>query len=70
MYSDGIKRYAEKKDMMDKVKESNTPKLIYDLVPHRKYLIHYSFLQLDIQQGYRVTHIYHLIRFLKAPYIF
>ena len=33
MYSDGIKRYAEKNDIMDKVKESNTPKLICDLVP-------------------------------------
>ena len=33
MYSDGIKRYAEKNDTVDKVKESNTPKLIYDFVP-------------------------------------
>ena len=40
MYSDGIKRYAEKNDIVDKVKEVNTPKLIYDLVPRRKYLVH------------------------------
>ena len=33
MYSDGIKRYAEKNDIMDEVKETNTPKLICDLVP-------------------------------------
>ena len=33
MYSDGIKKYAEKNDIMDKVKELNTPKLICDLVP-------------------------------------
>ena len=70
MYSDGIKKYAEKNDIADKVKESNTPKLICDLVPHQKYLVHYSLLQLGIQQGYRVTHIHHLIRFKQAPYIF
>ena len=33
MYSDGIKRYAEKNNIVGKVKEVNTPKLIYDLVP-------------------------------------
>ena len=33
MYSDGIMRYAEKNNIMDKVKESNTPKPICDLVP-------------------------------------
>ena len=33
MYSDGIKRYAERNNIIDRVKESNTPKLIYDLVP-------------------------------------
>ena len=33
MYSDGIKKYAEKNDIVDKVKEVNTPKLICDLVP-------------------------------------
>ena len=33
MYSNGIKKYAEKNDIMDKVKEVNTPKLICDLVP-------------------------------------
>ena len=61
MYSDGIKRYAAKNDIVDKVKEVNTPKLICDLVPRQKYLVHYSLLQLDIQQGYRVTHIHHII---------
>ena len=50
MYSDGIKRYAEKNDIMDKVKEVNTPSLICDLVPHQKYLVHYPLLQLGIQQ--------------------
>ena len=70
MYSDGIKRYAEKNDIMDKVKESNTPKLICDFVPHQKYLVHYSLLQLGIQQGYRVIHIHHLIRFKQALFIF
>ena len=70
MYSDGIKRYAEKNDIMDKVKETNTLKLICDLVPRRKYIVHFSLLQLGIQQGYRVTHIYHIIRFKQAPYIF
>ena len=70
MYSDGIKRYAEKNDIMDNMKESNTPNLICDLVPHRKYLVHYSLLQLGIQQGYRVTHIHHLIHFKQAPFIF
>ena len=44
MYSDGIKRYAEKNDIMGTVKESNTPKLICDLVPRRKYNVHYSLL--------------------------
>ena len=44
MYSDGIKKYAAKNDIMDKVKEVNTPKLICDLVPHQKYLVHYSLL--------------------------
>ena len=34
-YSDGIKTYAEKNDIVDKVKEVNTPKLICDLVPRR-----------------------------------
>ena len=48
MYSDGIKRYAEKNDIVDKVKESNTPKLICDPVSRRKYLVHYSLLQLCI----------------------
>ena len=71
MYSDGIKKYAEKNDIVDKVKEVNTPKLICDLVPRRKYLVHYSLLQLGLQQGYRVTHIYHhIIRFKQAPFIF
>ena len=70
MYSDGIKKYAEKNDIMDKVKDVNTPKLICDLVPKQKYLVHYSLLQLGIQQGYRVTHIHHLIRFKQAPFIF
>ena len=31
MYSDGIKKYAEKNDIVDKVKETNPPKLICDL---------------------------------------
>ena len=70
MYSDGIKRYAEKNDIVDKVKESNTPKLICDLVPHRKYLVHYSLLQLGIQQECRITHIHNIIRFKQAPFIF
>ena len=70
MYSDGIKRYAEKNDIMDKVKEVNTPSLICDLVPHQKYLVHYPLLQLGIQQWYRVTHIRHTIRFKQAPFIF
>ena len=70
MYSDGIKKYAAKNDIVDKVKETNTPKLICDLVPRRKYLVHYSLLQLGIQQGYRVTHIHHIIRFKQAPFIF
>ena len=48
---------------MDKEKESNTPKLSSDLVPHRKYFVHYSLLQLGIQQGYRVNHIHHIIQF-------
>ena len=51
MYSDGIKRYAEKNNIINKVKETNIPKLICDLVPRRKYLVHYSLLQLGIQQG-------------------
>ena len=33
MYLDGIKRYAKKKDIKNKVKETNTQKLICDLVP-------------------------------------
>ena len=70
MYSDGIKSYAEKNDIMDKVKEVNTPKLICDLVPKQKYLVHYSLLQLGIALGYQVTHIHHLIRFKQAPFIF
>ena len=70
MYSDGIKKCAEKNDIMDKVKETNTPKLICDLVPLQKYLVHYSLLQLGIQQGYRVTHIHHIIQFKQAPFIF
>ena len=70
MYSDGIKKYAAKNDIMNKVKEVNTPKLIYDLVPLCKHLVHYSLLQLGIQQGYRVTHIHHLIRFKQTPFIF
>ena len=63
IYSDGIKKYAAKNDIVEKVKEMNTPKLICDLVPRQKYLVYYSLLQLGIQQGYRVTHIHHLIRF-------
>ena len=70
MYSDGIKKYAEKNDIVDKVKEVNTPKLICDLVPRQKYLVHYLLLQLGIQQGYRITHIHHIIRFKQAPFIF
>ena len=70
MYSDGIKKYAAKNDIVDKVKETNTPKLICDLVPRSKHLVHYSLLQLGIQQGYRVTHIHHIIRFKQAPFIF
>ena len=70
MYSDGIKRYAEKNDIMDKMKESNTPKLFCDLVPRRKSLVHYSLLQLSIEQCYRVIHIHHIIRFNQAPFIF
>ena len=70
MYSDGIKKYAAKNDIVDKVKATNTPKLICDLVPRQKYLVHYSLLQLGIQQGYRVTHIHHIIRFKQAPFIF
>ena len=61
MNSDGIKKYAAKNDIVDKVKETNTPKLICDLVPRSKYLVHYSLLQLGIQQGYRVTHVHHLV---------
>ena len=63
MYSNEIKKYAAKNDIVDKVREVNTPKLICDLVPRSKYLVHYSLLQLGIQQGYRVTHIHHIIRF-------
>ena len=37
MYSDEIKKYAEKNSIVDKVKESNTPRLICDLVPRNKY---------------------------------
>ena len=70
MYSDGIKKYAAKNDIVDKVKEVNTPKLICDLVPRQKYFVHYSLLQLGLQQGYRITHIHHLIRFKQAPFIF
>ena len=70
MYSDGIKKYAEKNDIVDKVKETNTPKLICDLVPHRMYLVHHSLLQLGLQQCYRVTHIHHIIQFKQAPFIF
>ena len=70
MYSDEIKKYAEKNGIVDKVKESNTPRLICDLVPRNKYLIHYSLLQLGLQQGYRVMHVHHLIRFKQAPFIF
>ena len=70
MYSDGIKKYAEKNDIVDKVKETKTKKLICDLAPRQKYLVHYSLLQLGIQQGYRVTHIHRLIRFKQAPFIF
>ena len=70
MYSDGIKKCAAKNGIVDKVKETNTPKLICDLVPRSKYLVHYSLLQLGIQQGYRVTHVHHLIRFKQAPFIF
>ena len=70
MYSDGIKKYAVKNNIVDKVKETNTPKLICDLMPRHKYLVHYSLLQLGIQQGYRVTHIHHIIRFKQAPFIF
>ena len=70
IYSDGIKKYAEKNDIMDKVKDVNTPKLICDLVPKQKYLVHYSLLQLGIQQGYQVTHIHHLIAFKQVPFIF
>ncbi|CBK24960.2 uncharacterized protein [Blastocystis hominis] len=70
MYSDGIKKYAAKNDIVDKVKEVNTPKLICDLVPRRKYLVHYSLLQLGLQQGYHVTHIHRIIRFKQAPFIF
>ena len=55
---------------MNKVKESNISKLICDLVPRRKYLVHYSLLQLDHQQGYRVTHIHHIILSKQAPFIF
>ena len=61
MYSDGIKKYAARNDIVDKVKEVNTPKLICDLVPRQKYLVNYSLLQLSIQQGYRVTHIHRII---------
>ena len=67
MYSDGIKKYAAKNDIVDK---ENTPKLICDLVPRQKYLVHYSLLQLGIQQRYRVTYIHHIIRFKQAPFIF
>ena len=70
MYSNGIKKYTEKNDIVDKVKETNTPKLICDLVPRQKYFVHYSLLQLGIQQGYRVTHIHHIIQFKQAPFIF
>ena len=42
MYSDGIKKYAAKNDIVDKVKEVNPPKLICDLVPRQKYFVHYS----------------------------
>ena len=56
MYSDGIKKYAAKNDIVDKVKEVNTPKLICDLVPRQKYLVHYSLLLLGLQQRYRITH--------------
>ena len=70
IYSESIKKYAEKNDITDKVKDVNTPKLICDLVPKQKYLVYYSLLQLGIQQGYRVTYIHHLIRFKQAPFIF
>ena len=69
MYSDGIKKYAANNDIVDKVKEVNTRKLICDLVPRQKYLVHYSLLQLGIQQGYLITHIHHIIRFKQAPFI-
>ena len=36
MYSDGIKKYAEKNDIVEKVKEVNTPKLILRSCPSPK----------------------------------
>ena len=40
MYSDGIKKYAEKNDIIYKMKETNTPKLLCDL-EHAPFIFEY-----------------------------
>ena len=69
-YSPAMKQKAKESGVEDMIKENKTKKLICDLCPKHHYFVHYSMLQLALQQGYTLTKIHHIYKFKQAPFIF
>ena len=69
MYSDGIKKYAEELHRGQSERGEYTEAHLRSCTSP-KVSRAFSLLQLGLQQGYRITHIHHIIRFKQAPFIF
>lgn len=70
-YSPYMLQYAKDLGIEDMLNEKDkTQKLICDLCPKKHYVVHYSMLQLGLQQGYKLTKIHKIIKFKQAPFIF
>ena len=57
-------------EVEDKINSySSSEKLILDLEPKQKYIIHYRTLQLYLQLGIEMTHIHRILRFKQQPWL-
>lgn len=71
MYSPFMKQLAKEAGIEEMINENDkTKKLICDLYPKTHYVVHYSMLQLALQQGYKLTKIHRIFKFKQAPFIF
>ena len=70
-YSPYMLEYVKQLGLDDMIKQNDkTEKLICDLCPKQHYLVHYSMLQLALQQGYTLKKIHNIYKFKQAPFIF